>query len=130
MAMPTPIIQVPDQLSPTATASSQGDAPYWPPTKSDVGLGNVANTAPADLPVSTAQGLALGLKADLVGGKVPAAQLPALGVEDCANDFDPTVSGLDRRAGLTLGTLDGTKAWIKVSALGGDATAWEPIHST
>lgn len=83
--------------------------------------------------MSDVEGLtdALALKAPLVDGKVPVANLPALGVEDCANDFDPTVApGLDRRAGLTLGTLDGSKAWIKVTALGGDATAWEPVHSS
>jgi hypothetical protein len=88
------------------------------------------------------------------GSKVPVANLPAAThsvpgtqsaadysklaalpsaalVEDCANDFDPTVApGLDRRCGLKLGTLDGSKAWIKVTALGGVATGWEPVHSS
>ena len=54
--------------------------------KSDVGLANVANLAPADLPVSTATATALSAKLDasavgvsvasLVAGKVPASQLP------------------------------------------------------
>src|SRR4051812_33715757 len=44
-------------------------------TKSDVGLGNVDNTADAAKPVSTAQQTVLDAKADLVGGTVPSAQL-------------------------------------------------------
>lgn len=55
-------------------------------SKADVGLANVANLAPADLPVSTATTTALASKLDaaavgvsvasLVAGKVPASQLP------------------------------------------------------
>lgn len=54
--------------------------------KADVNLGNVANLAPADMPLSTAATAALALKLDastvgvsvasLVAGKVPASQLP------------------------------------------------------
>ena len=54
--------------------------------KGDLGLANVANLAPADLPVSTAASAALANKLDasavgvsvasLVAGKVPASQLP------------------------------------------------------
>ena len=47
-------------------------------TKSQVGLGNVDNTSDADKPISNAVDTALDLKADLVGGKVPSEQLPAL----------------------------------------------------
>jgi hypothetical protein len=46
-------------------------------TKSQVGLGNVDDTSDADKPISTATQNALDLKADLVGGKVPASQLPS-----------------------------------------------------
>lgn len=55
-------------------------------SKADVGLANVANLAPADMPVSTATTTALASKLDaaavgvsvasLVAGKVPASQLP------------------------------------------------------
>lgn len=55
-------------------------------TKASIGLGNVANLAPPDLPISTATATALALKLDaaavgvsvpsLVAGKVPASQLP------------------------------------------------------
>ena len=46
-------------------------------TKSQVGLSNVDNTSDADKPISTATQTALDDKADLVGGKVPSAQLPS-----------------------------------------------------
>ena len=46
-------------------------------SKSDVGLSNVDNTSDANKPISEATQNALSLKADLVGGKVPSAQLPA-----------------------------------------------------
>lgn len=44
--------------------------------KADVGLGLVDNTSDLNKPISTAVANALGVKADLVGGVVPAAQLP------------------------------------------------------
>lgn len=47
-------------------AAAAGEAPAWSSlTKSDVGLGNVSNIAPADLPVSSAQQAALDTKASL-----------------------------------------------------------------
>jgi hypothetical protein len=46
-------------------------------TKSMVGLGNVDNTSDANKPISTAAQTALDLKANLVGGKVPADELPS-----------------------------------------------------
>ena len=46
-------------------------------TKAQVGLSNVSNLAPVDMPVSTATQTALDLKADLVNGKVPESQLPS-----------------------------------------------------
>jgi len=47
-------------------------------SKSDVGLGNADNTADLDKPLSTVDIAALAAKADLVSGKVPSSQLPAL----------------------------------------------------
>jgi len=44
--------------------------------KGDVGLSNVDNTSDNDKPISSAVATALTTKADLVGGKVPASQLP------------------------------------------------------
>lgn len=46
--------------------------------KADVGLGNVDNTTDAAKPVSTAQAAINALKADLVSGLVPLAQIPVL----------------------------------------------------
>lgn len=67
----------------TSVNGQQGDVVLG---KADVGLANVANLAPADLPVSTAAAAALASKLDaaavgvtvasLVAGKVPASQLP------------------------------------------------------
>jgi hypothetical protein len=45
--------------------------------KIDLGINNVDNTSDANKPLSTASINALALKADLVGGKVPSAQLPS-----------------------------------------------------
>ncbi len=50
--------------------------------KGDVGLGNVDNTSDLSKPISTATQNALNVKADLVGGKVPTSQLPALAVTE------------------------------------------------
>ena len=47
------------------------------PSKADVGLGNVDNTSDASKPISNAAQTALNAKADLVGGTVPANQLPS-----------------------------------------------------
>ena len=51
-------------------------------SKADVGLGSVDNTSDVNKPVSTAQAAALALKADLVGGVIPTAQLPAIAVTE------------------------------------------------
>lgn len=66
-------------------------------TPTDVSLGNVANLAPADLPVSTATSTALTGKADLVSGLVPVVQVPDL----------PTtkITGLDTTLTSTTGGL-------------------------
>lgn len=56
-------------------------------TKTQVGLSNADNTSDVNKPVSTATQTALDLKADLVGGTVPANQLPAYvdDIEEYAN---------------------------------------------
>lgn len=50
--------------------------------KADVGLANVDNTADAAKPISTAQAAALAAKADLVGGVIPTAQIPAIAISE------------------------------------------------
>lgn len=92
-------------------------------TKADIGLGNVANLAPPDLPVSTATATALALKLDstavgvsvpsLVAGKVPASQLP-----------DPTagrkVIVADQPARLALPVWDD----LTIAYQSSDSTTW------
>lgn len=51
-------------------------------TQTMVGLGNVDNTSDAAKPLSTAATSALAGKADLVGGVIPTAQIPALAVTE------------------------------------------------
>ncbi len=62
----------------TVTAHTADLANPHAVTKAQVGLPNVDNTTDAAKPVSTAQLAALNAKADLVGGVIPTAQLPAL----------------------------------------------------
>jgi hypothetical protein len=46
---------------------------------------------------------------------------------DVANDFDPTVgNGLVARVGAMVGTIDGSKAWLKTSVAD---IGWTPIGS-
>lgn len=51
-------------------------------TKTQVGLGSADNTTDANKPVSSAAQIALNSKADLVGGVVPSAQIPAIAVTE------------------------------------------------
>jgi hypothetical protein len=55
----------------------RGDKTWQRLDKAAVGLGNVDNTADADKPIPDLVLIALESKADLVGGKVPASQLPS-----------------------------------------------------
>lgn len=66
--------------APTLSSLSKADTAVQPAglTKAAVGLGNVSNLAPADLPLSTAATTALAAKADLVGGVIPSSQIPAI----------------------------------------------------
>lgn len=66
-----------------------------------IGLNNVANLAPADLPVSNATLTALAGKADLVGGVIPTAQIPAIALTEVF-----TVSSQAAMLALTAQTGD------------------------
>lgn len=59
-------------------------------TKGDVGLGSVDNTSDASKPISTATQTALNAKADLVGGLVPTAQIPAYAISEVFTAADQT----------------------------------------
>jgi hypothetical protein len=63
----------------------------------------------------------------VTGGTATGLTVNGLILPDVANNFDPSVSGLTPRLAATVGTIDGTKAWVKT---GTATTDWEPIHST
>lgn len=66
--------------------NSTNTTTYWEtPDKYTVGLDRVDNTPDAQKPVSGPQWEVFAEKADLVGGKVPASQIPAQFTEDPAN---------------------------------------------
>lgn len=73
-----------DAKATTAALTAHSSATNNPhaTTKAQVGLGNVDNTSDATKPLSTAATTALAAKADLVGGKVPTSQIPALAITD------------------------------------------------
>lgn len=74
-------------------------------SKSDVGLGNVNNTGDVDKPISSATQTALDLKADLVGGKVPASQLPAY-VDDVLEYPDTSFFPITGSSGILYLAVD------------------------
>ena len=80
-------------------------------SKAQVGLANVDNTADSQKPISIAVGLALDVKADLVGGKVPANQLPAY-VDDVFEYANYAAMQLDAgETGKLYVTLDDNKTY-------------------
>jgi hypothetical protein len=60
----------------------RGDKSWQTLNKGAVGLTNVDNTSDANKPISTAAQSALDAKADLVGGVVPTAQIPAIAITE------------------------------------------------
>lgn len=72
---------------------------------SEVGLGNVDNTSDSDKPVSTAQQALFDAKADLVGGLIPASQLPGF-VDDVIEVADFASLPVAGESGKIYITLD------------------------
>jgi hypothetical protein len=97
-------------VEPTITAGTTGQ--YWRGDKSwqtldktAVGLGNVDNTSDTNKPISTATQTALNLKADLVGGTVPANQLPSF-VDDVLEYADLSSFPITGESGKIYVALD------------------------
>ena len=81
-------------------SSTDGDADWATLTKADVGLTNVDNTSDASKPISAAQAAVNAAKADLVGGIIPTAQIPAL-------SLTATVTAADQTAMLAFTSAEG-----------------------
>lgn len=65
-------------ITPSTTSHYyRGDKSWQTLNKAAIGLDNVDNTSDEDKPVSAPQRNALGVKADLLNGKVPVTQLPS-----------------------------------------------------
>lgn len=65
-----------------STEYYRGDKTWAALNKAAVGLGNVDNTSDVNKPVSSAQAAINALKADLVAGLVPVAQIPAIAITE------------------------------------------------
>lgn len=72
----------PNIVAGTTAQYYRGDKSFQTLDKAAVGLANVDNTSDVNKPISTATQNALNLKADLVGGKIPSNQLPAIAITD------------------------------------------------
>lgn len=79
-------------------------------TKAQVGLGSVDDTPDLSKPVSGPQQLALDGKADLVGGKVPASQLPSF-VDDVLEYADLGAFPATGESGKMYTALDSNKVY-------------------
>jgi hypothetical protein len=82
-------------------------------SKGDVGLGNVDNTSDANKPVSTAQQTALNAKADLVGGVLATAQIPALALTNVV-----TVSSQSAMLALSAATVQAGDVAVRTDGAG------------
>jgi hypothetical protein len=99
--------------------------------KVDVALGNVDNTADFDKPVSTAVGNALQGKADLVGGKVPASQLPTQSTGGAVSSVSGKTGAVTLvKADVGLGSVDNTADVDKPVSTAQAAADAAAIHKT
>ena len=93
---------------------------------SDIGLGSVDNTADADKPVSTAQQTALDAKADLVEGKVPTSQLPAIAVSEYLGEAanEAAMLSLVGQTGDWCSRTDLSSTWIITGSDPSQLSSW------
>lgn len=131
----------------TVTAHTSNVSNPHTVTATQVGLGNVDNTSDADKPVSSAQAIALGLKANVADAYVhPANHAPSIITQDANNRFvtdaEKTAWNAKQPAGTYAtgtGTANGTNTGDQtlptLSSLGGQAalvsgTSIKTINST
>lgn len=98
--------------------------------KGDVGLGSVDNTSDAAKPVSTAQQTALDAKADLVGGLVPTAQLPAVSltnVQTAASEV--AMLALTTQEGDVVVRTDENKTYMRNAGATGTMTDFTLLNT-
>lgn len=97
-------------------------------TKTQVGLGNVDNTSDANKPISDATQTALDAKADLVGGKIPTSQIPAIALTDVYVVADETEQlALTAQEGDIAVRTDENKSYAHNGGSAGDMTDWTEL---
>lgn len=98
-------------------------------SKGDVGLSDVDNTSDLAKPISTATQAALGLKADLVGGKLPTSQIPAVAITEylgvAASEAEMLL--LTGQPGDWCLRSDVSVAYVVIAADTTMATSWQAV---
>lgn len=106
----------------------RGDKTFQTLDKAAVGLGNVDNTSDLNKPISTATQSALDLKADLVGGKVPSSQLPAIAItETNVVNSQSQMLGLTAQTGDVAVRTDLSKSFILAAEPASTLANWQEL---
>jgi hypothetical protein len=108
----------------------RGDKSWQTLDKTAVGLANVNNTTDAAKPISTATQTALDAKADLVGGLVPTAQLPALAITEVfAAASQAAMLALTAQRGDVALRSDNGKTFILSTDSPGTLADWKEVQA-
>ena len=96
---------------------------------SDVGLGDVDNTTDAAKPISTDTQTALDAKADLVGGKVPSSQIPAIAITTYLGAVadETAMLALSGQSGDWCNRTDTATTFVLIKTGGANLADWEEI---
>ena len=106
----------------------RGDKTFQTLDKAAVGLGNVDNTSDLNKPISTATQSALNLKADLVGGKVPSSQLPAIAItETSVVNSQAAMLALTAQTGDVAVRTDLSKSFILAAEPASTLSNWQEL---
>lgn len=141
-----PLDQLPTMEGGGAVSSVNGQTGIVVLTKTDVGLGNVTNTADSAKPVSTAQQTALDLKAPLASptftGTVSGVTAAMVGLGNVTNTADSAKpvstaqqTALDAKAPLASPAFTGTvtgisKAMVGLGSVDNTADSAKPVSTT